>query len=563
LLPALRRFGRFTATAILALILPACHGSASVLPTAAPSHGVADRSTGVVAFVISDYFPKSDTRRAHYFPKETLSLLIRIGDRESRVHLSPLSPQCQISATHIKCVVKVNAAQGRTAFTVTALDYGGQPLAAATGTANIGAQTNIPLTLRGIAARATVSLKSTAVLGKPSNLGLSINAYDVDGGLIVGNAPFDKPLQLKNSDKSGVFRLSDATVWGPQSTVALRYNGGLANTNVSIKPPDPTQAVVPVYPQLAVKTYHVGKSTFSGSFLIPGSLTVGTKGDMAVAYYHGFATVSPAGRVTHHSSHLPIASLAAGPDGAYWMGRSKCDFPSSDCKVTYVSRFDGTYSDVSVSAAVTSIVRGPDEKLWALAGSPETVFAIDAAGTVQTYAVPDTISLRTSNVVAPADGNVWFYDRGGSIGNSSDRFVVVAPDGRMTPIDVRGSDPGALALSPDKKTIWVPESFYGGIGKMEVATRKFQTIPNVPIQFSGNVIPAAASAVGLWVEVQRPRYTLPYEVFLGFVRPDGSVAYVGVPTSKEVSEITSLCFAADGRLWFATDTAVGTISLGK
>lgn len=555
---------RVAAAIVLTTLLPACRGSAPVLPTNPPAAALSGRAKGVAAFVISDYFPKSDARRPHYFPVDTHQLLIRIGDTQTQIALTPLSPQCSLGPSHIKCVVKVTTAQGRDSYTVTAVDAYGQRLSTAAGTANVGTQTDIPLTLHGIPVTVAATLTATPIVGRSSTIALDVSAFDADGKLIVGAATYDKPLELANADSTGVFRLSADEVTGPQSTIALRYNGGLANTSISVKPSDSTaKAAFSVYPELSIKTFHIGRGRFGGTFLVPGSLTRGTHGDMAVAYAHGFATISPTGKVSHHSSHLSINGLTVGPDGAYWMGRSKCDFPASDCKASYVSRYEGTYRNFAVSDAVTSVVSGPDHKLWALSSNPEMVYAVETTGSVQTYAVPNTISLRTSNLVAPADGNVWFYDRGGAIGSSSDRFVVVAPDGSMASIAVHGSDPGALALSPDRKTIWVPESFYGGIGYMDVPTRKFRTIPNVPIQFTGSVIPTAVSTKGVWLQVQRPPYASPKDPFIAFLRPDGTRVDVEMPGSSAVTEISSLCFAADGKLWFATDTAVGTIALGK
>ena len=224
-----------TAT-FFAVSLTAC--GASSLPSGrtfpTPSSAASSRTKGVAAFVISDYFPKGNARRPRYFPGETQALLIRIGRHQTKIQLTPLSPQCHLGPTSIKCVVKVTTSRGRSPYTVTALDEYNRRLSTASGSANVGAQTNIPLALHGIPEKSTVALEATPTVGRRSSIGLAFSAYDADGALIVGSAPYDKPLRLGDSDKTGAFKLNTPTVAGPKTRVSLAYDGAVADTTAFV-----------------------------------------------------------------------------------------------------------------------------------------------------------------------------------------------------------------------------------------------------------------------------------------------------------------------------------------
>jgi len=106
--------------------------------------------------------------------------------------------------------------------------------------ANVGAGSNsiVPLTISGAVAKLTVQQPHSFVEGVPSSMTLQVAAYDSDGNLVVGNAPYTTvsgtPLDIAFSGPSGdpytvaISGCSDGeTAWidVPSCTATLTYNG--------------------------------------------------------------------------------------------------------------------------------------------------------------------------------------------------------------------------------------------------------------------------------------------------------------------------------------------------
>jgi hypothetical protein len=132
------------------------------------------------------------------------------------------------------CTVPIPAPTGNVQYRFDLFDASGHLLATNTVTftvlPGVGNQ-SFSTALEGVVASVTISAP-TLSSGTPSSNPLTVRAFDANGTLITGNAPYANPFTLTDNDSTGHTSLTDngttgktVTVNGPTDTVILNYDG--------------------------------------------------------------------------------------------------------------------------------------------------------------------------------------------------------------------------------------------------------------------------------------------------------------------------------------------------
>jgi virginiamycin B lyase len=242
------------------------------------------------------------------------------------------------------------------------------------------------------------------------------------------------------------------------------------------------------------------------------------------------------------------------------------------------------------------ITPGPDGNLWFI--SPEATPGVGAvarivpsSGAVTTYltnAAPRTNPLLLDDIVAAADGNLWFTGRDPSLGDLP-TLSTITPAGTFIVPDLIGSSGPAIALGPDGN-LWTGGSFLGVIDTvwrqstiatfLEVSTTPQalvsgpdasvwlvasngsgaalvgRVVPNdpgnevlteFPVMSSGNLLDIAAGPDGnLW-------FTDAGSNEIGRITTAGAITKFPVPTAS--SGVHGIIAGPDGNLWFTQNLA--------
>lgn len=341
----LTRYTRVFWGVLIAAALAACGGgvnggssTAGLNPTVQAAHQQPDRERakrkGKLVIELRIPRKKHHGRRIRpgYISASTQSMVISVPGQSNQVfNVTPGSPGCSTTSGYVTCDVSGFFTAGEQTITITLYDQtGGQGNVLSTGTTTAtiltGSVTYISITLEGTVASASVRVNgSTAVsipVGTPTSLPLTINAYDADGNLIIAPGGYDSstPVQIVDSDTSGVTTLSPSTIGGPDTTATLSYNGGyLSSAVITAKvggiaqanpvtvtiaaTPSPTPSPTPM-PQVspssltfssgATQTFTVLESNYTGALTASSGST-------------GVATVSPA------SANGPNATFTVKP----------------------------------------------------------------------------------------------------------------------------------------------------------------------------------------------------------------------------------------------------------
>ena len=229
------------APALIAFIaFAACGGGGSSTGSGAPP---AATFTASFTFTIPAA-PAQLARRPAYISASSQSLVINIVYPGATVpglvlNVSPLPAACTVTSGTTMCNVAVVAQSSAKNFIVTFFDApNGQGNALSTSTVAVPPAPNgvatINLTLDGVVARVGLSLVGLTY-GRAGSAPLVVTAYDADGNVIGGTAPYSAPILLSTS--SAALTLSTASVTSPASAVTVTYNGVLDPTLLVIAQP--------------------------------------------------------------------------------------------------------------------------------------------------------------------------------------------------------------------------------------------------------------------------------------------------------------------------------------
>jgi virginiamycin B lyase len=444
---------------IVTALLAGCGGG---MPHSAKSAPPASVKTASVAFHIEPTkAPASGKRRTKYVSYGTQSVSVTVSSSGQPTTTTV------IPCSYGSCSGNIDAPVATDTFTVGLYDdpsAHGNLLSSGSITQTIVAEqaNTVNITFDGIVAHASALGFDvpTPLIGAPLTTTVTVSAVDAAGFTIVGPGNYDRPIVLTLTDPSGATSLSKTTVTSPNDVVTLSYNGGakvvatvtsavqggaveqtaiFEPENVSAEYMDPTPEGFPndivqgsdgaMWFTDGVK---LGRITTTGS--ITGYTTVGAPGGGIITGPDGalwftefgerqYGRISPAdGTVSEYAlvpapaATLTVARLAFGSDGLLYITDD-----GSNPGVYAVVPATGTIVKKYVFASKPAgIVAGPDNNIWVgLAGSVARISLLD--GLVSTFATNGQVVQLT----AGTDGNVWFTDDIGKIGN-------VTPAGTVT-----------------------------------------------------------------------------------------------------------------------------------
>ena len=265
----MRRYGAFGFFLFLAAaVVAGCGGGGVGTSSALPSHGGAAGATQQSVFQI--FIPQPSTaalaRTPQYVSAKTKSVVISL----TSVNGTPPSPAipptifniavppCTAVTGGMSCDVTVGAILGSDVFTIVAYDAAngtGNVLSSGSITVAVGPGTNTPppVALGGNVATVVVTAPPSAsplpngdlapsIDGSVNTIQVTVAAYDADGNLIVGSAPFASPIPIVvTGDPNGAFTVSPTSVLAPnQNVVTLGTSGKLFYPTPSPTNPNPT-----------------------------------------------------------------------------------------------------------------------------------------------------------------------------------------------------------------------------------------------------------------------------------------------------------------------------------
>jgi len=154
------------------------------------------------------------------------------------VSLAPGSPQCSTTGDTRTCTVALKAPIGVDTFTATIYagpNATGPVLGIGTTVLDITSTSGFSITISVSGSTASVRLSAARTqftVGVPATTTITVDALDADGNLIAG--AYEHPIVLTDSDTTGTFTISPATLTQSGTPVILSYSGGSAAKNATI-----------------------------------------------------------------------------------------------------------------------------------------------------------------------------------------------------------------------------------------------------------------------------------------------------------------------------------------
>jgi len=174
------------------------------------------------------------------------------------------------------------------------------------------------------------------------------------------------------------------------------------------------------------------------------------------------------GQVTEHTTGLTAnrgpENIVKGPDGAMWFTEraGAGAIGRIDPATNAITEFS---SGLTPNAGADGITVGPDEAIWFTENSTAKVGRMTPGGSIQEFPIGGAAGDTPVDIVAGADGNLWFTRWGspGSIGR-------ITPAGIATSYNVNltaNSKVWQLTSGPDGN-VWFTENASGRIGRITV-----------------------------------------------------------------------------------------------
>ena len=403
-----------SAAVVAVLALAACGGgggggsTASTVPNAHPTAAATPAGpTAQVTLRIdtSTITTSSATRSPKFISPNTQSVTVALqsGAVLANVNITPSSPSC-VNGT---CTITLSAPVGSDTFVITTWDGPGgtgNQLSTATTLVTVVANTTntIAIALGGVVTSATAILGSSSVqAGTPATVSVTVAAYDIHNNLIIGPGNYSSPVTLTNSDASGVTHLSAPQIVGPGATVNLIYSGGsIAGATIT-----PFVGSTPgTAATFAPSGY--GFADFNILGTNAGFVDAEAPGPDGNVWFAGdsgqigFVTPTGTQMVFNTGSNASTNGLATAPNGVIWFGDDNDDLGS-------ISTDGNTVNYLQTIDVEPNTTNCELDQSFAIARRA-------AAG----KGAPAQVSCGPTNWMAPGpDGNLWFSDDSGFIGN--------------------------------------------------------------------------------------------------------------------------------------------------
>ena len=360
-----------------------------------------------VAFrIVPSTVTSSSTRRPRYVSIGTQSVTIAVSSEGVATTTTIIN--CAIHT----CSGNVDAPVALDTFTVKLYDNPdghGNLLSAGSATQTIvqNQANSVNITFDAIVAHATVALPNpTPLIGAPLTQTVTVTAVDAGGFTVVGPGVFDRPIVLNLTDPSGATSLSQTTLASPNDTVTLSYNGAakvVATVTAAVQggPVDQTAIFEPE--NVSVEYMDPTPEGF------PGDIVQGPDGAMWFTDGVKLGRITTAGVITTYTTAgAPGGSIIVGPDRALWF----TEF--GDKQYGRISPADGTVTEYTVAPlspggtflSITNLAFGADGLLYLNSdgANPGVYAVVPATGTiVRSYLVGS----KPSGIVLGPDGNIW------------------------------------------------------------------------------------------------------------------------------------------------------------
>jgi virginiamycin B lyase len=541
--------GAFALTAIA--VLAGCNGSSSgVVP-----NGVANAASNArparthLAFVRSPQDatgqavvlitipakPAKQFRHTAYVSPSTQSMTIRVqGDEHPdlyRLNLAASSAGCAASKSGaVTCKKTLALPTGPQALSIKLYDkLGGQgyALASEQATVNIAATgtTKIPLALGGVINTITVLIDGHRAfkvpVGTPTSLPVQVNAYDVNGNLIIPPGDYTTPITIANSDQTGITSLTS-----PGSESSTQHIGGrrIRPFNVATIAKPGTELTL----------------NYTGDPITTVTLTPTTGG---FTLEKGAARLRGAGKMFRQyklASGSDGTVITKGPDGALWFTQTGTNEIGRITTTGSVTEF----SVPTANSGPEAIVTGPDDALWFTEYCAGKIGRLTTSGSFTEYSVPlfgSSVYSGPIGITVGSDNALWFTDQcGDDVGRMTTSGAFTE-----TGIPTAYSYPGLIAAGPDG-ALWFTEGA-GNVGHITTA--------GVVTEYTGG-----GYAYGITVGADKALwFTEPLASEIGRITTAGTITNQ-YPTLTQSSEVIGIAGASDGAVWFA-EYAAG--SLGR
>ena len=298
----------------------------------------------------------------------------------------------------------------------------------------------------------------------------------------------------------------------------------------------------------------------------PASLAVGRDGgiwyarsDDAIGRFdtHGTVTYSTGTVAPPLLQVRPLernyTGMLVAPDGAIWLAASKDNAIVRMVVKGSVTTFT-PYQIPGSGGEPVAVAAAPDGSLWIAQPMLNAIGRRTADGALQEYTVPTPDAEPNSLAVAP-DGGVWFSEP------LRDRVGHLAVGGAFTEYPLAmDSNPVAVLLSRDGRTLWVAERGLGLLARLDTVGGAVTTVP-VPGGPNSFVDALTLDAQGgLWFGLQ-------YSSMLGMI---GATRVPSLVSGTHDSSYGLLRPALEGGVWVAgqfkqnrLDRATGAVKLDR
>jgi len=456
------------------------------------------------------------------------------------IAVTPLGGSTTTSAatacTTTTCTVSFTATPGPNTLVFTLTDSSSNVLSTFTTTTIVQPATlnTLKFTANPVVNSVTLQLaSSTTNAGTPANIILTVNAKDIDGNTIIGNAnyvdvngnPLSLSLDVTNTQAGG---RGTVTLQGPteitapnQKTIYAHYDGNwLSSSTITVSSTSSavtslTSATLTTNPTILeypltlsgsglwgitrgnnndLWTYentassgnvsYVAELSTSGALLneyatptsnsAPNEGAFGSDGNLWITENTGghIERITQSGVRTDFkvTGASDINYITAGPDGNIW---------ATDSNSLYIIRMstNGSYTTFSTTDNPGPITTGPDGNIWFTIGN-----AVDRMSTQGVLLNQYSYGTAIADIVTGPDGNMWFDD------NSTGKVQCISVSGVLLHTVSLGAttQPYDITVGPDGD-IWVTESTKNKIARISTAGTLLSTVS----------VPSAQTPIGI------------------------------------------------------------------
>lgn len=467
------------------------NGAAAVAPKFQAPVEAKRQKRGTANIMIRVPRKKKHGRRMspEYISASTQSMVIADAGQTNQVFdLTSTSPGCAVSkgTGYLTCSETAFFPSGAQTLTITLYDQpGGQgkQLSTATTSVNIvtGGVTNIPITLDGIVATATVLLSGVASdsipEGTATTIPVSVEAYDADKNLIVAPGSYSSSITLTDSNTSGATSLATTNVTSPGESIGLSYNGAALSsatitpsvngtsqpsgaatlTLIATPTPSPTPSPTPTPPPSGGTLLYVNANGYAGGsediLVYPAASTA----PASIGSITSGAT-APMGRAVDAGGNLWLTSTAGGGSVVeYVKGQSAFAATPTTVLTNLGSLPEALAFDAqgNLYVATESSVNEYPNKGGSINSTPSR-----QVNTGVLFQPGDTNPNENgAGMAVDAHGNIWIAPGGGLSGSYPYLDEIPVGATSLTQVNYNGlSTPWDVAVGPDGTTLFVADA---------------------------------------------------------------------------------------------------------